>query len=190
MWCLCRPHSGNKPSITFEECASICACVACCRACVLCTCTCAFMAAAREKSGIHRLGLPGLGLARVCLAGRIHCSTIYFALPSSPYRLVVRTSRCGRDNPGSTPGGDICDMMRYTRFTSAEHGSKKPPARKALLPSYKLGRKCAPTVGVSLSSSVMWLPLLPRALKTSRFCVLFLGRGGDGGGPVCVYVFV
>ena len=24
-----------------------------------------------------------------------------------PYRLVVRTSRCGRDNPGSTPGEDI-----------------------------------------------------------------------------------
>ena len=24
-----------------------------------------------------------------------------------PHRLVVRTSRCGRDNPGSTPGGDI-----------------------------------------------------------------------------------
>ena len=22
----------------------------------------------------------------------------------SPHRLVVRTSRCGRDNPGSTPG--------------------------------------------------------------------------------------
>ena len=27
-----------------------------------------------------------------------------------PYRLVVRTSRCGRDNPGSTPGED----MHYT----------------------------------------------------------------------------
>ena len=26
---------------------------------------------------------------------------------SSPHRLVVRTSRCGRDNPGSTPGEDI-----------------------------------------------------------------------------------
>ena len=26
---------------------------------------------------------------------------------SSPHRLVVRTSRCGRDNPGSTPGVDI-----------------------------------------------------------------------------------
>ena len=25
----------------------------------------------------------------------------------SPHRLVVRTSRCGRDNPGSTPGVDI-----------------------------------------------------------------------------------
>ena len=24
-----------------------------------------------------------------------------------PYRLVVRTSRCGRDNPGSTPGEDL-----------------------------------------------------------------------------------
>ena len=27
-----------------------------------------------------------------------------------PYRLVVRTSRCGRNNPGSTPGED----MHYT----------------------------------------------------------------------------
>ena len=26
-----------------------------------------------------------------------------------PYRLVVRTSRCGRDNPGPTPGEDIHD---------------------------------------------------------------------------------
>ncbi len=26
----------------------------------------------------------------------------------SPHRLVVRTSRCGRDNPGSAPGGDMC----------------------------------------------------------------------------------
>ena len=28
----------------------------------------------------------------------------------SPYRLVVRTSRRGRDNPGSTPGAVICSM--------------------------------------------------------------------------------
>ena len=29
-----------------------------------------------------------------------------------PYRLVVRTSRCGRDNPGSTPGEDIHFCVR------------------------------------------------------------------------------
>ena len=27
-----------------------------------------------------------------------------------PHRLVVRTSRCGRDNPGSTPGVDIVNV--------------------------------------------------------------------------------
>ena len=31
-----------------------------------------------------------------------------FWFSSCPHRLVVRTSRCGRDNPGSTPGVDIC----------------------------------------------------------------------------------
>ena len=33
-----------------------------------------------------------------------------------PHRLVVRTSRCGRDNPGSTPGVDIfleCQLERH-----------------------------------------------------------------------------
>ena len=30
-----------------------------------------------------------------------------WAARNSPHRLVVRTSRCGRDNPGSTPGVDI-----------------------------------------------------------------------------------
>ena len=30
-----------------------------------------------------------------------------------PHRLVVRTSRCGRDNPGSTPGVDILEQNKY-----------------------------------------------------------------------------
>ena len=30
-----------------------------------------------------------------------------WAFQRGPHRLVVRTSRCGRDNPGSTPGVDI-----------------------------------------------------------------------------------
>ena len=35
------------------------------------------------------------------------------ALRPSPHRLVVRTSRCGRDNPGSTPGEDILLMRHF-----------------------------------------------------------------------------
>ena len=39
----------------------------------------------------------------------------------SPYRLVVRTSRCGRDNPGSTPGEDIA------AWAAIIEGSEKYP---------------------------------------------------------------
>ena len=35
----------------------------------------------------------------------------------SPHRLVVRTSRCGRDNPGSTPGVDIFHSDSYGAMT-------------------------------------------------------------------------
>ena len=31
-----------------------------------------------------------------------------------PHRLVVRTSRCGRDNPGSTPGVVITEKFWYS----------------------------------------------------------------------------
>ena len=38
----------------------------------------------------------------------------------SPHRLVVRTSRCGRDNPGSTPGEDnISRRARIPKLWSA-----------------------------------------------------------------------
>ena len=36
-------------------------------------------------------------------------------LGQCPYRLVVRTSRCGRDNPGSTPGEDIAQIHACLR---------------------------------------------------------------------------
>ena len=38
---------------------------------------------------------------------------------NGPHRLVVRTSRRGRDNPGSTPGVDICSQTRNMRFNDA-----------------------------------------------------------------------
>ncbi len=31
-----------------------------------------------------------------------------------PDRLVVRTSRCGRDNPGSTPDVDFLEHRKYS----------------------------------------------------------------------------
>jgi hypothetical protein len=39
---------------------------------------------------------------------------------NSPHRLVVRTSRCGRDNPGSTPGVDIYLMQLWRRAYSTD----------------------------------------------------------------------
>ena len=51
------------------------------------------------------------------------CSTSVCNIPTvsllmhanTPHRLVVRTSRCGRDNPGSTPGA----VMQYARCACA-----------------------------------------------------------------------
>ena len=48
----------------------------------------------------------------------------YFSLKANrqgPHRLVVRTSRCGRDNPGSTPGEDIA------AWAAIIEGSEKYP---------------------------------------------------------------
>ena len=45
----------------------------------------------------------------------------------SPHRLVVRTSRCGRDNPGSTPGVDIliqtCEQDARNITCDVQHDS-------------------------------------------------------------------
>ena len=41
---------------------------------------------------------------------------------SRPHRLVVRTSRCGRDNPGSTPG-----VVMQVRRTAEIHGTDRMP---------------------------------------------------------------
>ena len=74
----------------------------------------------------------------------------------SPYRLVVRTSRGGRDNPGSTPAGDIwmlrgCDfaMLKFlpapafgcpSALGSASPKNSKPGQRNKVL-LFALGLK-------------------------------------------------
>ena len=40
---------------------------------------------------------------------------------SGPHRLVVRTSRCGRDNPGSTPGEDIFSLSSCLLFLDGQN---------------------------------------------------------------------
>ena len=51
-----------------------------------------------------RLLLPGAATA----PGKLHiCSATHAGERCCPHRLVVRTSRCGRDNPGSNPGVDM-----------------------------------------------------------------------------------
>ena len=52
---------------------------------------------------------------RACLgaATSARASSNFTRPTPSPHRLVVRTSRCGRDNPGSTPGVDIFLSQAY-----------------------------------------------------------------------------
>jgi hypothetical protein len=56
--------------------------------------------AGRPSRAGHRESLVAAFRVRLALAGR------------NPYRLVVGTSRCGRDNPGLTPGEDIAREAR------------------------------------------------------------------------------
>ena len=85
------------------------------------TCVRKPMGSAHEVSNVSRivfcislaskLGLLG-GRNRMRGGSREHdpffCNSFHFCvgLLQCPHRLVVRTSRCGRDNPGSTPGAD------------------------------------------------------------------------------------
>ena len=56
--------------------------------------------AAQGKGRLRKAGRPYLSPLPAGDHFCRSCST------SSPHRLVVRTSRCGRDNPGSNPGVD------------------------------------------------------------------------------------
>ena len=46
----------------------------------------------------------------------VFLSLVIFQIPiGSLHRLVVRTSRCGRDNPCSTPGEDMYALAAHVR---------------------------------------------------------------------------
>ena len=81
-------------------------------------------AVAATASTAHGLDPPLLKANRSRLRSReMFAHTDGGQANKSPYRLVVRTSRCGRDNPGSTPGEDIT-LRGYlaTMLTQWLHG--------------------------------------------------------------------
>ena len=51
-----------------------------------------------------------------------HSGSAIGPVSPSPDRLVVRTSRCGRDNPGSTPGQDNVWHLRGVKVTTSMDG--------------------------------------------------------------------
>ena len=61
------------------------------------------VAHSRRHFFLARRPPPRRGRAALGQVGPLSCIS---ASPQGPHRLVVRTSRCGRDNPGSTPGVD------------------------------------------------------------------------------------
>ncbi len=87
-----RSHSRwSCACVCVRVCVSVCVC-----GCV-CVCVCVCHTAAKPAQCGRRLCCQCQSCTREAATIKVSC----------PYRLVVRTSRCGRDNPGSTPGGDI-----------------------------------------------------------------------------------
>ena len=77
--------------------------------------------------------------------------------PQRPHRLVVRTSRCCRDNPGSTPGVDIIDVCEHEQgklhtsewLTESSHAARLSEKATAGPPSSGKSNVCQPTLCAS-----------------------------------------
>ena len=100
--------------------------------------------------------LPRLVCGAWCAARRCLCSPCL----QGPHRLVVRTSRRGRDNPGSTPGEVM--LAKHVEQGRAKSGrSKGSPSLGRVAPRWRpvlpMLRGCAP-------------PQLPR-LVCGAWCV-------------------
>jgi hypothetical protein len=96
------------------------------------------------------------------------CAQPPSASQQGPHRLVVRTSRCGRDNPGSTPGVDIfLALVPIQRFVVGDAAAKLPNLLLTLRPRFVLVLLLCPA-----------LPALPRFVPPSllRFLLAWLLR--------------
>ena len=81
------------------------------------------VALASSSGEVASVATATKGIALCCTASHIplYPCNIHIALRiKSPYRLVVRTSRCGRDNPGSTPGEDMIVLSAHTHVCNTQ----------------------------------------------------------------------
>ena len=116
-----------------------------------------------QRAGQHRAASTELGSCSFC-------RTSFFL---SPHRLVVRTSRCGRDNPGSNPGVDkgctdtLCGVVpssrglagavRWCSRSARPSGQVAAPRpRRPGLESWRALRLCAGTWFGRVSGSSVW----------------------------------
>ena len=91
-------------------------------------------------------------------------------LRHGPHRLVVRTSRCGRDNPGSTPGVDILLERLHTCCGTAVLWSSKPcklvDGRRESCAHKAVARQLAICIATKdMASRTLWPSGLRRWLK-------------------------
>ena len=94
---------------------------------------------------------------RQCVTGQAFRDPPKRARHNSPHRLVVRTSRCGRDNPGSTPGVDILAHSHLIPLGGAIAGIHwnrilKPPKQASICTSF-----CKFRDGGTDSCIVIWV---------------------------------
>ena len=98
--------------------------------------------------------------------GRLH-------LLCSPHRLVARTSRCGRDNPGSTPGVDTAPP-RCVSLNGQDAASW--PRQVVLTPDTQDLLFCACFIRILTASAFASARQLSRAFVRARLLSLALAR--------------
>ena len=80
------------------------------------------VALGRQDADSHSDSLTPPQVEHICRSAHDHLRNGHC---NGLHRLVVRTSRWGRDNPGSTPGGDISksgsiQILQFLKFTNSK----------------------------------------------------------------------
>ena len=99
-------------------------------------------------------------------------------IEQGPHRLVVRTSRCGRDNPGSTPGVVILRCMAASQECQCQHtklGSGARTSRTKLASAHPKNTHFGTDWGAESAQQCPWTAGAHRGprqqrVKCARYC--------------------